>query len=128
MMKIRRFLIFLPKELQKVNTKHSRFHMTGKNIDVKGKAIIGKTVGMTYSIQQLCGSDLNLCHLDIKHCWKKIKAMEVSTFFSPETSWFDFSYKTLVQVLQSKKLNVYKYTVLTTGLAATVRFPLKLYS
>lgn len=76
--------------------------MTGKNTDVKGKAIIGKIVGRAYSIQQLCGSGLNLCHLDIRHCWKKIKAMEVLTFFSPEASWLDFSYKTLVQVLQSR--------------------------
>lgn len=51
--------------------------MTRKNIDVKGKAIIGKMVGIAYSIQQLCGSELNLCHLDIRHCWKKIKAMKV---------------------------------------------------
>lgn len=95
-------MLFLPKELQKVNTKQSRFHMTGKNTDVKGKAIIGKMVGMAYSIQQLCGSDLNLCHLDIRHCWNKVKVMKVLTFFSPETSWLGFSYKTLVQVLESR--------------------------
>lgn len=102
MMRIRRLLLVLPKELQKVNTKQSRFHIAGKNKDVKGKEITGKMVGMAYSIQQLCRSDLNLCHLDIRHCWKKIKAMKVLTFFSPETLWLDFTYKTLVQVLQSR--------------------------
>lgn len=76
--------------------------MTGKKIHVKEKAIIGKMVGIAYSIQQLCGSELNLYHLDIRHCWKKIKAMKVFTFFSPQTSWLVVTYKTLVQVLQSR--------------------------
>lgn len=75
-MRIRMLLLFLHKKLQKVNTKQSRFHMSGKKIDVKGEEIIGKIVGMAYSIQQLCGNYLNLCHLDISTAgrkWKKLK-------------------------------------------------------
>lgn len=37
MVRVKRLFTFLPKELQKINTKHSIFHMTGKNIGVEGK-------------------------------------------------------------------------------------------